>query len=84
MTRKLLTGKYFKGQIISKKVAVDYVVFACFINTFFIKQHFYKQHQVKIGTKSSKYKATPRGWTFAIWKQFTFFIYIIIQEYDIF
>ena len=34
----------------------------------------------EIRKKLSKYYATPWGWTLAIWKTFTFFIYVIIQN----
>ena len=45
--------------------------------SFFFKQHFYKQRQVKFGKNSSKCWATL--WNFVIWKSFTFFVDIIIQ-----
>ena len=46
----------------------------------FYKDHFYKQLLTEIGKKWSKYEATPRGWTFAIWKLFSSFIHIIVQK----
>ena len=45
---KEVTGKYFKGQIISKKVAVDYVVFACFINIFLLSNTFTSNTRLKL------------------------------------
>ena len=40
-------------------------------------QHFHEQQQAKIGKKiKQKLRATPWGWTFAVWKSFAFFIQI--------
>ena len=35
-----------------------------YIHAFFYSQHFYKQHQAKIGNDLSKRLATPWDWTF--------------------
>ena len=55
----------------------------CGINTnlhaFFLSNTL-MQCQVEIDKKFSKCKATRWGWTFAIWKLFTFFIHLVIQK----
>ena len=42
--------------------------------------HFHKKRQTEVDKNSSKCKAAPWDWTFAIWKPFTFFIHVIFQK----
>ena len=59
-----------------KSVQIQIFFWSIFFHTHFVfhKQHFHKKRQTEIGKKSSKCQATHWGWTFAIWKLFTFFI----------
>ena len=47
---------------------------------FFISNTFISNAWLKLTKKLSKCYATLWGWTFAIWKLFTFYIHVIIQK----